>query len=348
MSAKRVGLAGVALSAMMTLGAPLLLVLALTAFLPGGAGGLAVIPPAVASPTSAVADIPLDYLADFRAAGARWGVPWELLAGIYKVECDFGRSPLAGCQPRGSENPVGAQGPGQFLPGTWRRGLGPHQVIPVGPPTASNADGYATDGNGDGQADPWDPADAIASSARLLAAAGAPAGNLTGAVFAYNHDPTYVRKVLALASSYGPGDFTGAVVTGVLGGAGATTGPAAGIDAVLAFARAQLGKPYLWGGAGPDAWDCSGLVEIAYHQAGVSLSHNAAAQYAATANTAVPLGELRPGDLVFFGRSAASIHHVGISLGGTTMLDAPHTGAVVRIESIGWSDLYAATRPLSR
>ena len=149
-----------------------------------------------------LAGIPGSYLADFERSGARFGVSWAVIAGIYAEECDFGRSRLAGCNPPGTENPAGAQGPGQFLPTTWRRGLAPHQLIPPGPPTRTDAEGYATDGDGDGIADPWDPADAIASTARLLAANGAASGDVAGAIFSYNHDPSYVAAVLAHAAAY--------------------------------------------------------------------------------------------------------------------------------------------------
>ncbi|HET9689992.1 MAG TPA: C40 family peptidase [Acidimicrobiales bacterium] len=115
----------------------------------------------------------------------------------------------------------------------------------------------------------------------------------------------------------------------------------------VGFALSQLGTPYLWGGSGPGGWDCSGLVQAAYAAAGLRLTHNAAAQYAATAAHRVPLGALAPGDLVFFGSSPATIHHVGIVVDATHMVDAPHTGALVRVESLGWPDLLVATRPLA-
>jgi cell wall-associated NlpC family hydrolase len=126
----------------------------------------------------------------------------------------------------------------------------------------------------------------------------------------------------------------------------ATADPSA-LATVLAFAAEQLGDPYAWGGTGPGRWDCSGLVQAAYALAGVDLAHSAAEQYQATAGERVPPGaELVPGDLVFFGPSLAGIDHVGIVVGGGQMIDAPHTGAVVRVEPYDWSDLIAATRPL--
>jgi cell wall-associated NlpC family hydrolase len=312
--------------------------------------------PAGSSAAGAVGAIPAAYLSDFHAAAARFGVPWGVLAGIYRLECDFGQSRLAGCNPPGTENSSGAQGPGQFLAPTWRRGLAPGTLIPPGPPTASVAGGYATDGDGDGVADVWDPADAIAATARLLAANGAAQGDIEAAVFAYNHDSTYVHDVMTLAAGYqagAQGSANGSSPAGNAGGdpAGASGGaPAelsAGVSLVLRVALAQLGKPYLWGGAGPRAFDCSGLVMVAFAEAGVVLPHNAAEQYALTAGQSVPLAALQPGDLVFFGASVPSIEHVGIVVGDGDMIDAPHTGAVVRVESYDWNDLVAATRPLA-
>ena len=110
-----------------------------------------------------------------------------------------------------------------------------------------------------------------------------------------------------------------------------------GAAAAIAFAKAQLGEWYLWGGSGPDRWDCSGLTQGAWAAAGVQLDHYTGSQWAQTDR--VPLSDLQPGDLVFFGGSASSIHHVGMYLGGGMMINAPHTGAQVRIESMYWSDL---------
>lgn len=106
---------------------------------------------------------------------------------------------------------------------------------------------------------------------------------------------------------------------------------------MLAYARAQLGKPYLWGGAGPKAFDCSGLTMMAWRQAGVSLSHYTGAQWRETAR--VPLSQLRPGDLVFYGSSGESSYHVALYVGGSQVIHAPHTGDVVRYASMYMSNL---------
>ncbi len=98
----------------------------------------------------------------------------------------------------------------------------------------------------------------------------------------------------------------------------------------LRYAIKQIGDRYVFGAAGLVYWDCSGLTLRAFQAAGVSLPHSAAYQY--HFGKSVPKGAMAPGDLVFFGRP---ITHVGIYLGGGQMVDAPHSGARVRVESFG-------------
>lgn len=105
-------------------------------------------------------------------------------------------------------------------------------------------------------------------------------------------------------------------------------------------ARAQLGKPYEWGAAGPGSFDCSGLTMYAWAAAGVSLPHSSRAQFSSLPHVAK--SDLQPGDLLFFG---SPIHHVGIYEGGGTMINAPETGENVRRDSIGRADYAGAARP---
>ena len=116
---------------------------------------------------------------------------------------------------------------------------------------------------------------------------------------------------------------------------------AKGWQTALDYARAQLGKPYQWGGAGPGSFDCSGLTMMAWGAAGVALPHLAQGQYATTRRVA--LTDLQPGDLIFYG-TASDVHHVGIYVGDGKMIEAPQTGDVVKYSSIYWVDLLSAGR----
>jgi cell wall-associated NlpC family hydrolase/outer membrane murein-binding lipoprotein Lpp len=121
---------------------------------------------------------------------------------------------------------------------------------------------------------------------------------------------------------------------------GSAPPPGHGAGAAVAEAQRQIGKPYEWGAAGPNSFDCSGLTMWAWRAGGVSLPHYTKAQYDAT--THVSLSDLQPGDLVFFG---SDFHHEGLYVGNGQMIEAPHSGADVRYASIYRSDLIAASRP---
>ncbi|HYT25488.1 MAG TPA: C40 family peptidase [Actinomycetota bacterium] len=141
---------------------------------------------------------------------------------------------------------------------------------------------------------------------------------------------------------------TAAARARVLGLEGFATAPpptAAAATAVGA-ALSQVGKPYRWGGTGPDDFDCSGLVGWAWARAGTALPRTSRQQWSAGPH--VDPAHLLPGDLVFFGSvpgDPASIHHVGMYVGQGLMVDAPHTGAQVRVESIRAGGYVGATRP---
>ena len=151
----------------------------LPTFTPNGPGLL--VPPDFSSrPVSPEQLTPAELLPIWQAAGDAYGVPWQVLAAINKVESDFGRNM--------GPSEAGAVGWMQFMPATWLE--------------------YGTDADGDGVADPWNAKDAIYSAARYLAASGAQA-DLRSAVFAYNHADWYVDEVLQLASAFetGGGQF---------------------------------------------------------------------------------------------------------------------------------------------
>jgi cell wall-associated NlpC family hydrolase len=266
----------------------------------------------------------------------------NLLAALLTQESGF--NPKA-------RSPVGAQGIAQFMPSTW--------------------ESHGIDGNGDGKRDVWDPEDAIPSSAKylctiaedvkdvpgnkqhnMLAAynAGSGAVRKYGGVPPYKETQNYVKVISALAETPA--------------GAGQTSSTGQAATAINA-AKGMIGTPYSWGGGnanGPSkgiccspngrsgsaitGFDCSGLTLYAYAKAGIALPRTAAAQYAASEH--VEPGQQRPGDLVFYGSSAATIHHVGIYVGNGWIIDAPRPGTQVRYSPMDtMSDLYAVARPKS-
>lgn len=102
-----------------------------------------------------------------------------------------------------------------------------------------------------------------------------------------------------------------------------------GAAKAVAYAKAQVGKPYSYGADGPDSFDCSGLTMMAWAQAGVSLPHSSSAQYGATRH--ISSNELQPGDLIFY---YSPISHVAIYVGGGMQVAATHTGDFVRLQAL--------------
>ncbi|TVT04768.1 NlpC/P60 family protein [Amycolatopsis bartoniae] len=133
--------------------------------------------------------------------------------------------------------------------------------------------------------------------------------------------------------------FTTAATAGLLAPAAhaaeATTG-----DRVVSAAAAEAGKPYAAGGTGPDSFDCSGLAQYAYRQAGISLPRTASQQRSAARGVAQ--SDARPGDLIFFS-NGGRVYHVGIFAGGNRMWAAPQSGDVVRLQTI-WTTSYTVGR----
>jgi cell wall-associated NlpC family hydrolase len=235
-----------------------------------------------------------------------------------------------------AQSPAQAQGIAQFIPGTWAT--------------------HGVDGNGDGKADVWDPEDAIPSAAsydcelasyvknvpgnntdNMLASynAGAYAVITAGGIPPYPETQNYVKTIRTLEKSF-------AAPVG-------SVAPSQLAAAAIYYAQQQLGKPYLWGGEGTAAqggrFDCSGLTQASYHSVGIALPRVANDQWNAGPHPS--RAELLPGDLVFFAydlNDPRSIHHVGIYVGGGYMIDAPHTGAVIRFDTIDSPDYIGATR----
>lgn len=111
-------------------------------------------------------------------------------------------------------------------------------------------------------------------------------------------------------------------------------------EQAIAFARAQLDKPYVWGATGPDSFDCSGLTQGAYKAAGIDLPRTTYDQV--NVGTRVSEDAMQPGDLIFF---YSDVSHVGLYIGDGEMIHAPHTGTVVKIAPITEMPFYAAVRP---
>jgi cell wall-associated NlpC family hydrolase len=254
---------------------------------------------------TATSAIPPAMLALYQEAATTCpGLPWTVLAAIGTVESDNGTSTLPGVH--SGTNAAGAEGPMQMLGSTF---AAYDQPVPPG---------------GASPPSPYDPVDAIFAAARMLCANGAANGaDISGAVFTYNHASWYVTEVLSLAQSYGESQAQ-TVAAGTAGGI------------ALDWALSQVGTPYRWGGESPGVgFDCSGLAQAAYRVAGVALPRTAQEQYDAGPPVAAG-APLQPGDLVFFGQGPGDVTHVGIYVGvqdgKAVMVDAPHSGAEVRVE----------------
>ncbi|MBV9208881.1 MAG: C40 family peptidase [Actinobacteria bacterium] len=285
--------------------------------------------------------IPANYLYWYKRVGQQYGVPWTILAGIGTVESDNGQSTLPGVH--SGSNFAGAAGPMQIgIGGLATNVWGGAPVHPAAQATG----GIATDEDGDGIASVYDPADAIAGAARYLVGAGVQS-NPSAAIFAYNHLQSYVQSVLYYAGQYAGGSFSVVSATmpspNSVAGCAVTTGSVSAIQAptqavatAIAYAEQQIGKPYLWGGTGPDAFDCSGLVMMAYGAAGINIARTSEAQWATEPR--VPASQAQPGDLVFFAGAdgtPAAPGHVGLVIGQGKMIEAYATGFPVRISTYG-------------
>jgi peptidoglycan DL-endopeptidase CwlO len=295
--------------------------------------------------TEAADSIPANYLHWFQAVGIQYNVPWTILAGIGKVESDDGRTKLPGVN--SGWNAFGAAGPMQIgvtgASGNQWGGAPDH-------PASEVVDGVATDEDGTGWANVYDPADAIAGAAKYLIEHGVQQ-NPDAAIFAYNHADWYVEEVLSWASTYASGGFTVADSVTANGAASGTSdntactqnsvlasfvAPNAIVAAAVGYAEDQLGKPYLYGGTGPAAFDCSGLVMMAYRAAGVNIPRTSQQQYAELPH--VPAAKVVPGDLVFFAGADGTVKapgHVGLVIAKNIMIEAYATGTPIRVSTFG-------------
>lgn len=268
------------------------------------------------------------------------GMRWSVLAGIGSVESDHGAT--VDIAPDGTTEPPvvgprldGSGVGGNLTPhydtdnGMWDGDTEYDRAVGVTQHLPANWDRYGVDATGDGEADPHNVYDSVASTAVELcqSSQGAPVdfsdrGDLEDALFRYNPADWYVDDVMAAIDRYDRMSV----------GVGAEGGGEAGRHAVE-WALDQLGKPYLWGGTGPDAFDCSGLVMRAWEAAGVSIPRVTSDQF--DHGTRVGLEELRPGDLLFFNVGPGpQPGHVTMYVGEGQMINAPSTGKVVRLDPI--------------
>jgi cell wall-associated NlpC family hydrolase len=236
----------------------------------------------------------------------------------------------SGFNPR-AHSPAGAMGIAQFMPGTWK-----------------------THGHGD----VWNPADAIPAAGRYDCAVGRAVASVAGdrqslmlaaynagplAVLAYAGIPpytetrNYVRAILAQAEVYGNALQAGQTIS------------AEDVAPVIDFMKAQVGKAYVWGANGPDAWDCSSLVQAAYRKIGIELPRVTTEQV--NFGPRVAAVNPQPGDLLFTvgpngTRSAPG--HVGMYVGNGRVIAAKGARwGVVESALSDWTGVVAATRPLA-
>ena len=145
-------------------------------------------------------------------------------------------------------------------------------------------------------------------------------------------------------SSSGSGSGSGSGTTTNGGGTKLTIPSVSGrAAAAVAFAQAQLGKPYIFGATGPGGYDCSGLTQAAWKAAGVEIPRTATAQMQGL--PAIPGSSAQPGDLVFFYGNSSYVDHVGMYIGNGMLIHAPHPGASVEVVAVSSMPLVSYARP---
>jgi hypothetical protein len=322
-------------------------------------------------PDTADLALPARVLQAYRSAAASLGrsdagchLSWPLLAGIGKVESGHA---YGGAVDRHGDTlepilgPVLDGGPGvAAIPDTddgrwdtddtWDRAVGPMQFIP------SSWAIHGADGNHDGRRDPNNVVDAALASGGYLCTGERDVEvekDRRAAVFSYNHSWDYVDLVLDWAKRYVGGDFKVVQANGVNcedNELPANIGDL--VEQIIQFALAQRGKPYVFGANGPDAWDCSSLLQAAYRSVGLAIPRTTFEQW--PFGVKIDKGEEQPGDLVFFnsgpGTSANNPGHVGMVIGGGKMIVASCSACVpaIGVKPYKRSNWVGTTRPLAR
>lgn len=313
--------------------------------------------------TSAVGDefksnpptsIPADFLRYYQEAGKKYGVPWQVLAGIGMAENAHGRN-------KGISS-ANAQGPMQFLPSTWA------------------AEGV--DGNGDGKKDINDPADAIYGAANYLAHNGGSKGSdgIRKAILTYNHSIEYLNSVVSYAKHYAGGKVEVGAASSSAGGCDATNAdqisnvPASSAyeKAAIAAAQPQLGLPYVWGGGDQNGttkggFDCSGFTMYVVAQgtkkAGkeLDLPHLSSDQHTTKSMATVArypgqgqadMSKMRVGDVIIYNLASGQYrhpwNHTAIYIGNGQIIHAPVAGQNVKLAKVmDMKGEWVARRPLS-
>ncbi|MFJ7747521.1 NlpC/P60 family protein [Peribacillus sp. NPDC097295] len=275
-------------------------------------------------------EIPANYIAIYKAAEKKYGVPWNLLAAHHRVETVFSTVHMV--------SPVGAVGHMQFMPLTWigwsypvGNDVGnasiPKEIL-TDPSMIKKYGGYGVDANGDGKADPWNMEDAIFSAAHYLAKNGATEGRIREAVFAYNHADWYVEEIMGYADRY---------VEGYVEVGGRSSGGKTG-TAVVDVGNKYIGRSqYVFGGGRNQTdiamgrFDCSSFVHWAFKEVGVDLGPLGSTSTETLKNKGKPVskGEMKPGDLVFFDTYKID-GHVGIYMGNGQFIGAQtNTGVAI-------------------
>jgi len=320
--------------------------------------------PAAQAPPSATArtDIPAALLAHYQQAAACTGLPWQVVAAIGAVESNHARFGGAQLDPAtGTVSPpivgpalnghgyaairVPAGGSPWHPDPIWDHAAGPMQFL-----TATWA-AWGIDASGDRLASPHNVYDAIATAGRYLCNGQPRLDSITVAIRRYNPSERYVTQVLAKAHTYGMTDDRGDPAPQRPPVIDAVGGPVVHGAArrVVDFALAQLGKPYVWGAAGPAAYDCSGLTLAAYASIGLRLPHYAADQVHYGQPIDWHRQPIRAGDLLLL-RGGDPIHdygHVGIALNTTHWVNSPQAGQSVTVAPLPYQQLQGVRRLFS-
>jgi cell wall-associated NlpC family hydrolase len=304
-------------------------------------------PAATPSPASPLArtEIPTDLLGVYEAAALTCpGLHWQILAGVGWVESRHAgghadattgqvNPPIAGPALDGHDGRAALPDPSQ--PDGWAHALGPMQFLST---TWSRWATLAPDRPPGAMPDLQNAWDAIYSAAAKLCGGQPNVGDIHDALFAYNRSEAYVDAVLAKAGTYGLGASGDSAGGATVSGSGA---------AVVAAAMSMIGTPYVWGGSSPSTgFDCSGLVQWAYGQIGVSLPRTTFGQV--STGVAVQLDDLAPGDLIFSrGGQTGDVRdygHVAVYVGGGEEIVAPHTGTTVQLRAVNRDAVQAVRR----